>query len=170
MAKIIRKIKEEIIHALPAIIYFLIALSVIYFCIGLSLPPGEERYFSYPMILLGALLLGKVIVIVNVLPFVNLFPKKPLIYNITWKFILYAFFVFLAWVGDSFFHLIYQYDQFDLAYYAIKAELLSPVFLATLVWLLLIFLVYVFLSEYMRVLGFKKVIRMLLVNPNPDER
>jgi len=155
-------IKKETIHIIPAVIYFLIAFNLIYFTGGLMLEPGHTRYFTPLAVTLGALIIGKVIILVNAFSFINMFPQNPLIYNIVWKFFIYMFFVFSLWTIETIAKLTDKYENFSLIFQHFKAELLSPVFLATLSWLALTFLIFVVASEFIRVIGKEKIVHLLL--------
>lgn len=150
-------IKNEVIHVLPAVIYFCVVLNLIFYVTGLSLPPGTVRYFSYFSITLFSLVLGKVMIIANTLPFIHLFPNKPLIYSILWKVFVYDMLVVLVWMGDTFLNLYFHYQTAALAFDVLKIELLSPLFLSSLIWLLLFFIIFVFFSEIIRVIGREKM-------------
>ena len=99
--RIMRYVKDEIIHLLPAIIYFAVSFNLFHFAQGLLMRPGDIRYTSYLGATLGAILAGKVIFIAESMPFINLFPDKPIFYNISWKFLVYSIFVLLVQVMDN---------------------------------------------------------------------
>jgi hypothetical protein len=40
-------------------------------------------------IAIAALILGKAVLIADMLPLINRYPKEPLIYNVTWKTMIY---------------------------------------------------------------------------------
>ena len=162
MSHFIKWIKEEIIHIIPAVIYFSLAFNLIFFTSGLNEPAGEVRYFSYLSVTFAALIVGKVLIIVNTFPFINAFPKKPLIYNILWKSFLYAIFTLIFWILEELFHLDKKYQNLSHVITQLKHELNSPAFLATILWLLSTLFIFVVFSEFMRVLGKEKIINILL--------
>lgn len=159
--KILHWMKEELIRVIPAIIYFCIAFNLIHFTSGLTLKPDDVRYFDELGVNLGALVVGKVMLFVDSFSFLNLFPNKPLIYNIIWKSAVYCFFVFLTWFNETLFHLTYKYDNFSEAFKHLFHELHSPVVWATLLWLIVTFLIFVIASEFINALGKDKVEQML---------
>lgn len=161
MLKFYQWIKKEIINIIPAVIYFVIAFNLIHFTVGLSLCAGEPRDYTYWTVTLGALIVGKMLLIINSFPFVNLFPNKPLACNITWKFFLYGFFVFIFHTLEAIFHYSLKYKNIDQAYVLLKAELVSSLFWATQMWLLLLFFIFVVFSEFVRILGKNKVKEIL---------
>lgn len=161
MPNIFRTIRTEIRHSIPAIVYFIIAFNLIHFTEVLTLRPGEKSYFSYLTVTIGALVAGKMLILIDLLPFINAFPNKPLAYNITWKFCLYNLFILLFRIAEDFIHLLYDHHHFSTAWHILIERLSSSLFWAIQMWLVLVFFVYVVFSEFIRVLGRAKVKRML---------
>lgn len=158
--KLLKWMKEEFLLVLPAVIYFAIAFNLIHFTLSLTVVPGEE-YYSYMSATIGALIVGKMLIIVNYFPYINLFPRKPLIYNIVWKFLIYGFCTFIFRVLEGFFHLLIKFESFDVARRLYKVNLSSPEFWSTQMWVLLVFLVFVIFSEIIRVIGKEKIKKMI---------
>ena len=83
------KLKEEFFKILPPTIYFFVALHLVMFIGVLMLEgPGLSPYSS-ASIAVTALVLGKAVLVADMLPLINRFPNKPLIYNIAWKTVIY---------------------------------------------------------------------------------
>lgn len=156
-------IKDEIVKIIPAVIYFALAFNLIYYTTGLVIKPGEVRHFTPLTVTLSALIVGKILLIVNALPIINMFPRKPLIYNIFWKSILYSFFTFLLWTLESFIHLTRKYKSLVIVFEHYKLELHSPIVWATLIWLSSLFLIFVTVNEFVHVIGKGRVIAILFV-------
>lgn len=156
-----KKLKEEIISAIPAVVYFCIAFNLIFFLTGLALPPDSIRYFSHLSVTINSLILGKIIILVGMTPFMNAFPDKPLIYNITWKFFIYTLAVLLFWFIDASSHLYYIYRNSSIVRQALASEFFSPLFLSSLLWIMLVFLGFIIAEEFTCAIGKDKVMRML---------
>ena len=89
MNKTIEKIKEEFLAILPPTIFFFVTLSLIAI-VRMLMVRGTGLPISSPLqIAIGALILGKAVLISDLLPFVNRYPDKPLAYNIAWKTVIY---------------------------------------------------------------------------------
>ena len=155
------RIKEEIISAIPAIIFFIISFNLIQYTESLMLRPYEHQYFNYFTITIGALVLGKFLIIVNSFSFINLFPHKPLVYNITWKIMLYGSLSILYRIAERFVETFITQDNAAAAYHLICMRLSSPVFWAIQLWLVMILAVYSVSSEFTRVIGKKRISEML---------
>lgn len=161
MLRLVKWIQHETIRIIPAVIFFLIAFNLIHFTAGLTLGPHETQYFSYVGVSVGALIVGKVLIIADSLPLINVFAGKPLIYNITWRFFIYGSLVVLFWTCETLFELFYKYDDWAYACFRLQHEMASPIFWGSLLWLLSVFLIFIVFTEFVRVLGMKKVYRML---------
>jgi hypothetical protein len=155
-------IKQEIIGVIPAVIYFCIVFNLIFFTTGLALRHDETRDFSYLTVNLGALIVGKVLILANQFPFIDAFPNKPLIYNIVWKFCIYNICVVLFWAIEECIHLSYKYDNFLAACDKLRSDILSPLFWSTQLWLYMVFLVFILFHEFACAIGKNKVKKMLL--------
>jgi hypothetical protein len=90
MSKVLATIKHEFLEMLPPTIFFFVILHVVAIVrvlmtrgTGVSLPTTAS-------ITLAALILGKSVLLANMLPFINRFPEKPLIWNAAWKTVIYA--------------------------------------------------------------------------------
>jgi hypothetical protein len=85
------KLKEEFFKILPPTIYFFVALHLVMFIRVLMLKGTGLSPYSSASIAVTALVLGKGVLIADMLPLINRFPNKPLIYNIAWKTAIYLF-------------------------------------------------------------------------------
>jgi hypothetical protein len=83
------KLKEEFFKILPPTIYFFVALHLVMFIRVLMLEGTGLSPYSSASIAVTALVLGKAVLLADMLPLINRFPNKPLIYNIAWKTVIY---------------------------------------------------------------------------------
>ena len=90
MSKLFTKLKEEFKALLPPAIFFFVMLHLVALIRVLMLK-GTGIAASTPwQVTVAALLLGKAVLVADLLPFINRYPDKPLIYNITWKTTIYV--------------------------------------------------------------------------------
>src|SRR5204862_3802777 len=89
MSKLSSKLKEEFFALLPPTIFFFVALHIVAFVRVLMLKGTGISPLSTMSIAVAALILGKAVLIADMLPMINRFPKKPLIYNIAWNTVIY---------------------------------------------------------------------------------
>jgi len=82
MSKLFERVKEEIISVLPPTIFFFLTLHLVAIVRMLMLK-GSGIAVSTPLqVTVAALILGKAVLVADLLPFINLYPRKPLIYNV----------------------------------------------------------------------------------------
>jgi hypothetical protein len=89
MSKLSAKIKEEFLEILPPSIFFFVALHIVAFTRVLMLKGTGIAPTTSVSVTIAALILGKAVVIADMLPFINRFPEKPLLYNVAWKTAIY---------------------------------------------------------------------------------
>jgi len=89
MSKATEKIKEEFLAMIPPTIFFFVALHIVAIIRALTLKGTGLSPFSTLSIAVAALILGKAVLIADMLPLINRFPEKPLIYNVAWKTVIY---------------------------------------------------------------------------------
>lgn len=87
--KLLKTLKHEFLLVLPPTIFFLVAFTLILATQRLILRQYGIPLTGFSAAVIGALLVGKVVLIVDNLPFVNKFPDKPLLYNTLWKTFIY---------------------------------------------------------------------------------
>jgi len=153
MNKILLWVKNEAKHLLPVIIYFAICFNLFHYAQGLMLRPRHIHFTSYLGATLGAIIAGKVVLITDYLPFINAFPNKPIVYNITWKFCIYGIVVILVQILDYISKSAYYSGSFLTAYMELKFDLNQSVFWGIQIFVLMFFLFYIIFSELMRVVG-----------------
>ncbi|MDX1900745.1 MAG: hypothetical protein SFW66_01915 [Gammaproteobacteria bacterium] len=156
----IRWLRNEIRSLIPPVIYFLIVFNLFHFTQGLMMQPQDIRYTGYIGATLGAILAGKVILVVENLPFINAFPRKPIMYNISWKFVIYGFFVLLIQVMDHTIEQYYHTKSWAIAYTHLQTMLVQPVFWGIQIYVMLYFLIFIIFSELTRVFGKPKMIKI----------
>src|SRR5205085_6052523 len=83
------KLKEEFFKILPPTIFFFVTLHLVMFVRILMLEGTGVSPSSSISIAIAALIFGKAVLIADMLPIINRFPHKPLIYNIACKTLIY---------------------------------------------------------------------------------
>src|SRR5881396_2898689 len=89
MTKLSTTLKKEFFELLPPTIFFFVALHIVAFVRVLMLKGTGISPLSSLWIAVAALILGKAVLIADMLPMINRFPNKPLIYNVAWKTLIY---------------------------------------------------------------------------------
>jgi len=160
MTNILQKIKHEFLKVLPPTIFFFFAFNIVYITSVLMLRGLGIEVKSLLAATVLALIVGKVILIVDHLPFVNKFPDKPLIYNIIWKTFIYVLAVLLVRYLEHFIPFISEDGGVMAAHRHLVQEVVWPRFLAVQIWFLVLFFFYSVIVELVRVLGKERLIKM----------
>ena len=89
MSTVTAKIKEEFLAMLPPTIFFFVALHIVSLVRSLMLKGTGLAPATTISVTVAALILGKAVLIADMLPIINRYPDKPLIYNVAWKTLIY---------------------------------------------------------------------------------
>jgi hypothetical protein len=84
MSNIIPRLKREILEAIPTVLFFFIVFQLLAVTRALILKHYGIQVSTFLNATIGALVVGKVVLVTDLLPIINRFPNKPLIYNIVW--------------------------------------------------------------------------------------
>ncbi|MDD5633805.1 MAG: hypothetical protein PHW46_00820 [Candidatus Omnitrophica bacterium] len=153
MNRILERVKKEILHVLPVVIYFFLAITLFRFTFGLWLAHFGVPSTSFVRVLILSLVIGKIMLIVDHLPFLNIFRKKPLIYGILWKTLVYTFFSFLFRFVEHLIPLVRQCGSIQAGYQQLYAITLWPRFWTIQVWCFILFLVFVVSQQIVEYIG-----------------
>jgi hypothetical protein len=166
MSKVSSKLKEEFLALLPPTIFFFVALHIVAFIRVLMLKGTGISPLSSMSIAIAALILGKAVLIADMLPIINRFPNKPLIYNVTWKTLIYllvsAFIHYLERLVDFW----RQAGSLVAGNQKLLAEMVWPHFWAIQLILLVLIAMYCTIHELVRVIGRDKL-RRIFFGPLP---
>ena len=160
MNKVFAKIKEEFLAMLPPTIFFFVALHIVSVVRVLMLKGTGIAPSTSAAVTIAALVLGKSVLLADMLPMINRFPEKPLIYNIAWKTIIYL-------VVAAFVHYLERLVDFSRAAGGLVAgnerllaEIVWPHFWAIQIILFVLILMYCTLHELTRLIGTDNMRRM----------
>jgi hypothetical protein len=166
MHKLLEKLKEEFFAILPPTIFFFVALHIVAFIRVLMTKGSHFDPVSTISIAVGSLVLGKAVLIADMLPPINRYPDKPLIYNVVWKTVIYL-------LMASVIHYMERLIDFSLRAGGIiagnekmLAEMVWPHFWAVEILIFVLILMYCTARELVRVIGKEKALR-LFFGPAP---
>jgi hypothetical protein len=157
MAGVLRKVREEVRKLLGTGAFFAIGFTLVIAANRLLTSGSGIEVAHYARALAGGLIVAKVLLLVDMLPFVHAFPDKPLIHNITWKSSLYiaASIVFLY--IDPLIKSLFRGMGWVGANHEALQELASPRTWAMAIWLGMLLVAFVTMQELTRVIGKEKV-------------
>ena len=160
MGKVSSKLKEELFALLPPTIFFFVALHIVAFVRVLMLKKTGIAPSSSISIAVAALILGKAVLIADMLPLINRFPHKPLIYNIAWKTVIYLLLSAVIHYLERLIDFWRQTGGFVAGNQKLLAEIVWPHFWAIQIILLVLIVMYCTMHELVRVIGREKVLRI----------
>jgi len=166
MSKMSDKIKEEVRELIPPTIFFFVALSVVAVVRVLMVRGTGLQATSVAQIAVGALILGKAVVIADLLPLINRFPNHPLAYNIAWKTAIYALVAMLIHYVERLIDFWKEAGGFIAGNEKLLAETVWPHFWAIQIILVILIFNYCTLHEVARVLGRDKMREMFFGSPS----
>lgn len=162
MSALIHWLKKELIDVLPAVMYFLVAFSLINFTEDLMLKDSGIRYASFSRVFVGALIVGKVILVADLFFFVDVFRGRPLMYNTLWKTSLYAIVSLLFRLGELAFESMLEYKSVLVAQEHILASITEPRFWAIQLWIVILLLIFVASKELIGAVGAARIRQLFL--------
>ncbi|MGD0279511.1 MAG: hypothetical protein ABSC11_09415 [Smithella sp.] len=158
--KLLKTIKNNFFEILPPTIFFLIAFLLILFTKLMILSEYGISWTGLGAAVVGAMLVGKVVLMVDKLPFVNKFPDRPLIYNTLWKSFIYFLAALLVRYLMQVLPLLRRHENLVEVNRHLVNEVVWPHFWILQMWLAVLFLIFCAMRELIRVLGRDKFILM----------
>ncbi|HZS17332.1 MAG TPA: hypothetical protein VFA51_05300 [Candidatus Udaeobacter sp.] len=166
MHKILEKIKQEFFAILPPTIFFFVAFHIVTFIRVLIARGTHFEPLSTMSIAIASLILGKAVLIADMLPAINRYPNRPLAYNIVWKTVIYLLIATVIHYVERLIDFSRQAGGIVEGSEKQLAEMIWPHFWAVEIILFLLILVYCTMRELERVIGKEKMLR-LFFGPMP---
>ena len=160
MTKLFAKLKEEFFALLPPTIYFFVALHIVAFIRVLMLKGTGISPMSSMSIAVAALILGKAVLVADMLPMINRFPDKPLIYNVAWKTLIYLLMATFIHYVERLIDFWRQTGSFAAGNKELLEKIVWPHFWAIQIILFVLIVMYCTVHELVRVIGKEKVLRI----------
>ena len=160
MTKLSTTLKKEFFELLPPTIFFFVALHIVTFVRVLMLKGTGISPLSSISVAVAALILGKAVLLADMLPAINRFPDKPLIYNVAWKTLIYLLMSVLIHYIERLIEFWRQTGSFIAGNEKLMSEMVWPHFWAIQILLLVLILMYCTMHELVRVIGKEKVLRI----------
>jgi hypothetical protein len=165
MRKIFAKLKEEFFAILPPTIFFFVALHLLTFIRVLMAAGSHFQPLSTMSIAIASLILGKAVLIADVLPPINRYPNKPLAYNIVWKTVIYLVIASIIHYAERLIDFSRQAGGIVAGNKKLLTEIVWPHYWAVEIILFILILVYCTARELARVIGNEKMLRLFFGPP-----
>jgi hypothetical protein len=168
VSKLSAKLKEEFRAMLPPALFFFVMLHLVALIRVLMLKGTGIAVSTSWQVTLSALILGKAVLVADLLPFINRYPDKPLLYNIAWKTTIYVLVAMLLHYLEHLADFWKEAGSLVAGNQKLLAEIVWPHFWAIQILLVVLILIYCTMHEFVRVLGRDKVLEMLFgTRPGP---
>src|SRR5881392_327752 len=154
------KLKEEFFKILPPTIFFFVALHIVAFIRVLMLEGTGLKPSSSVSIAVASLILGKAVLIADMLPMINRFPNKPLIYNVAWKTVIYLLISAVIHYLERLIDFWRQAGSFVAGNQKLLSEIIWPHFWAIQIVLFVLIAMYCMVHELVRVIRREKALRI----------
>jgi hypothetical protein len=163
------KLRHELDELLPPTIYFFLVLHLVAFIQALMNRHSGVDLPTSMQITVAALVLGKAVLLANLLPFINRYPTEPLIWNIGWKATIYFFVALGIHYLERLVELWRKSTDFVAANQALLAEINWGHFWAIQLLLALLIAVYCVMSELIREIGPAEM-KVIFFGPIPRKK
>lgn len=151
---------KESFTILPALVFFFIAFNLINYTEALMFHAEDIRPFNFFAVLIGAGVVAKILLVIDHLPVITLFQKKPLIYDILWKTAIYSLVALLIRYLTALYPFI-QIEERSIHYESFRAVVDWTRFWAIQIWYIVLFFMFSLARELIHVLGKEKISRIL---------
>lgn len=166
MVSIASKLEHELMKALPPTIFFFVILHIVAIIRALMIKGSGISVDSTASILLASLVLGKSVLVADMLPFINRFPDKPLIWNVAWKTLMYAVVALIVHYLERLYDYWKEAHGFFAANQALWADMNWARFWAIQILLIVLIFMYCVITELARVIG-RDRLKSIFIGPLP---
>jgi len=160
MNKFSRGLKHFFLEMISPVIFFFVTFQLLAFTRALIVKQYGIDVTTFVAATIGALVAAKVVVLADLLPFINRFPGRPLIWNISWKATIYFAAALAVRYLEEFIHFYRQQGDVLSANRHLLDEVVWPHFWAIQIWLMVLLLIYCTLQELLHALGHDRVREM----------
>jgi hypothetical protein len=161
------KIKHEMLKMVPPTLFFFVLLHAALIIRALMVKGTGIALETSASVLVASLILGKAVLIANMLPFINRYPDHPLIYNAVWKTLIYTIIAGFLHFLERLFEFWKETHNLAAANHELLLHINWPQFWAIQILLFLMIGNYCMFSELGRVIG-REALRSLILGPRVD--
>lgn len=153
MSLSLSRLKEEFRKILVIAVFFSVGFLLIHFSNELLTTGSGVKLVGISRSLIGGLIVAKVLLIVDLIPFVHAFPHKPLAYHVVWKSTIYVAAAVVFMYIEPFVKSLFKGAGLLPSHLRAWHELMLPRTGATLIWVAMLLVVFVTLQELSRAIG-----------------
>jgi hypothetical protein len=156
MSKALEVLRKELIEMLPPTLFFFAVFEIVVFARALM---GSELHWSMATTasaVVGALIVGKSILLADALPVVRWLKEYRLIFHVLWRVVLYIVIILLFQLLEELIPLAKKYDGLAAAVAHMHDDVHWPRFWATHLLFAVFMLLYCLITALIDVLGAKR--------------
>jgi len=161
MSGVVAKVQEELRKILVVAVFFSAGFCLIHISNQLLTEGSHVETASLIRAIFGGLLVAKVLLSVNVFPFVRAFLGRPLLPNIVWKSSLYVAGCVTFLYAEPLLKNIFRGHGLFASHSHALQELMLPRTWATVIWVAMLMTAFVTLQELTRVIGKEQLKEMI---------
>ena len=161
MHRIVAHMKERFLQMLPAFLFFLAMFHLLLVTKSLILKEYGIATTSSAIAVVSALLVAKVVMLANHIPFLNLYPRKPLIWNVVLKTLVFRLATMVFTAAEQVLRLARQGDGPAAVCGRMMEDFSWPLFALRETWVFTLIFLYCIGSELARAIGTDKVREIL---------
>ena len=151
-------LKKELRELIPPVIYFFIAITLLLVTHALVEEElGGVEVLDFGKAAIGALLVGKILLIVDAFHFIDRYPDRPLIWNTLWKTAIYFVTALIFQYLEGMIPLWIDHGSLSAGNDAFFAAISWPHFWLVQLWLFVLLFVYCAGRELFRKVGREQV-------------
>lgn len=169
MSTLIARLRHGFLEMLPPAIFFFVALHIVAIIRALMTHGAGISLSTSVSVTVAALILGKSVLVANMLPFINRFPEKPLLWNVGWKTAIYACVALLVHYLERLHDYWKEAPGLAAANDRLLAELDWAHFWAIQLLLVTLIVNYCVMAELARVVG-RERLKTMFFGPMPENR
>lgn len=158
---VMRVIKHELAAMLPPFVFFLIGFNLIALTLHLVLQPYGVSFEGVTKATVGALIIAKVVLIVDHLPFASAFSGRPLVRPVLFRSVVYTLFTMLLHVLEEVIRAWVKTGGLAAGFDAWTTALVWQHLLFVLIWVFALFLAFVTFDEIRKAFGLPRLPQML---------
>jgi hypothetical protein len=153
MSKFVKGVKHLVYELIPPVTFFFVAFQLLALTRALMLKQYGIEAMAFMEATIGALVAAKVVLLADLLPFMNRFSHRPLIYNIAWKTLIYILAALLVRYIEAFIHFYRANGTLLGANRRMLDEVVWPHFWAIQIWLTVLLMLYCTMDGLSKALG-----------------
>jgi hypothetical protein len=161
---------HEFRQVIPPTVFFFVGFNLILFTKRLFLEQYLIQYAGFFIATTGALIVGKVVLVADKMPFLRRFDYAPLAYPILFKTLVYTVLVMVARLIEALVHYLVTGGVLGGGRFIghLLGEWSWPRFIATQMWIFVLFLIWVTATEFNDLLGDGELFRILFTRRSSE--